>query len=115
MKSRLAKRTRVKRKKKSGKKSRKRNIRNKEGLSLPGQEKLRRASKRFTRMMKKVRWWRGRGKKYICMMQMGKRRMVYTDACNQAECVKRNELAIAVVSVARTQESVVMVALQRQC
>lgn len=49
------------------------------------------------------------------MMLMGKRRMVYTDACNQAECVKRNELAIAVASVARAQESVVVVALQRQC
>ena len=41
--------------------------------------------------------------------------MVYTDACNQAECVKRSELAIAVVSVARIQEPVVMVALRRQC
>lgn len=41
--------------------------------------------------------------------------MVYTDACNQAESVKRSELAIAVVSVARIQEPVVMVALQRQC
>ena len=45
MESRLAKRTRVKRK--NAERSRKRNIRNKEGLSLPGQEKLRRASKRF--------------------------------------------------------------------
>jgi len=64
--------------------------------------------------MEKVRWWRGRGKKYTYMMLMGKRRMVHTDACNQAECVKRSELAIAVVSVARTQEPVVMVALQRR-